>query len=160
MIEQKEQPVAAFKLRMPTDLHAKAAEAAKARGVSLNSLIVYAIKSALEDHAQQPKVRSRDEARALLMLLQDVMGTVGDLAERHAVLQELGRVPWTDHPWAYAQAVQAGTQVLEAFRPDGSPSLAQVSPDGLHEFYSNFGKHIATVLLRNHPIFIAHWEKK
>jgi hypothetical protein len=147
MIEQKEQPVAAFKLRMPTDLHAKAAEAAKARGVSLNSLIVYAIRSALEYDAQQPKVRPRDEARALLMLLQDVIGTVGDLAERHAVLQEPGRVPWTDHPWAYAQAVQAGIKVLEIFRPDGSPSLAHVSPDDFQEFYSGFGAHIANVLL-------------
>jgi hypothetical protein len=160
MIEKKEHAVAALKLRMPPDLHANAAEAAKARGVSLNSFIVYAIKSALENDAQQARGRPGEhEGRALLVLLQEVIGTVGDLAERHTVLQEPGRVPWTDHPWAYAQVVQAGTHVLEAFRPDGSPSLAHVSSN-VHDFYSRFGTHIANVLLRNHPIFIARWEKK
>jgi hypothetical protein len=110
-------------IRTKEPLRAALESAARERGVSMNAEIVERLTRTFEDEIKLEAEFDRRQLYAILRIMAVAMDHAGHSAAivSHTVSQNDG-MTWFDEPFAYDQAVQAATHILEAFRPSGKPT--------------------------------------
>jgi hypothetical protein len=110
-------------IRTKEPLRAALESAARERGVSMNAEIVERLTRTFEDEIKLEAEFDRRQLYAILRIMAAAMDHAGHSAAivTHTVSQSDG-MTWLDEPFAYDQAVQAATHILEAFRPSGKPT--------------------------------------
>jgi hypothetical protein len=115
MPERTKADSAQLKVRMKEPLRAALEEAARDRGVSMNTEIVARLERSFEQDQRLKDVFGSDELYRLAQTLALVM----DDTRYAAGFSEEGDASWLRHPYTYDQAVKAVNVVLEALRPPG-----------------------------------------
>jgi hypothetical protein len=150
-----------FPLNMRTtfEVRTQLEAAAKASGRSLAQEAEYRIERTFLD--QRSLCEALDlaygaEPAGLLLVMGEVMKDAGRSAGAFATGSLHGAETWWDNAYAFDQAAQAATKILDAAKPDGAPKPPTFSPlriDGLPVLLgdhtaSNLGKDTATGVLR------------
>jgi len=104
----------ALMLRMPAELKARLAEAARENDSSLTAEIVARLATSLDRDS---------EAFQLGVVLIGVMNAAGEQAAERA-----GVDSWLTSPWPFAMAVQAAMKALDLMGPPGDPVPPDVRP--------------------------------
>ena len=127
-------------LRVKEPLRARLEEAARARGVSVNAEVVRRVEASFEQDRWIESVFGSEDVFRLMQAVAAAMNRAGGRAAVLATIANLWRrtgqrIPaatWIDFPYAYSQAVQAATRVLEALRPPGElvePDIYPIAAD-------------------------------
>jgi predicted component of type VI protein secretion system len=64
----------------------------------------------------------------ILLLVADAMRLAGASASSALTARPMGIEQWCDNPYAFDQAAQAASAIIEAFRPDGEPKAPPTKP--------------------------------
>jgi hypothetical protein len=128
-------------LRIPKDVHEAAVQAAKARGVSLNTAILDAIAKSLEEQIIPEQLQG---LTWLLMLAMDIAGRSRLSFDQ---LLEADQGPrWLDDPDGFEAAAAAATTALEAVKPRRAADFAGDAA-GLAKHNRADGRRVAEQLL-------------
>ena len=125
MAARKQTATVDLKLRMKEPLRASLAKAAKKRGVSLNFEAVERLGRSIHHEGLFPQALELAFGKRLAGMLlvigraMDEAGTLAAFSEADVSEGARARINWMDSSYAFDQAVQAVTVVLEDLRPAG-----------------------------------------
>jgi hypothetical protein len=147
MDERSESDTVQLKVRMKEPLRAALEEAARQRGVSLNSEVVRRLERSFEQEQRLEDVFGGIDVYRLMRVIAAIMDSAGSTALLYKPppgFVDAREARWPADPYAYDQALQAGVHALEALRPPGDPN----APSGIGSMVaSNVGNRTAQKML-------------
>jgi hypothetical protein len=140
--KRREADTVQISVRTKEPLRLQLEAAAKTRGVSMNTEIVDRLQRSFENDRRLEEIFGSREVYGVMRIIAAAIHETGLSAGFYSTSSIEGAKGWLRNPWAYDQAVQAATRVLEVLRPAGD-----VMPPEEQEHMRNLGRGFANGIL-------------